>query len=100
MKLRIKEYREEFGLTQGELAEKIGNVQRNISNWENGKSEPDCESIVKLAQFFEISIDELFFGEKTLPTTLTALETAVLKSIKNLTEQQKYALVQFLKEMA
>ena len=41
MIIRIKELREEFGLTQKELAAKIGNVQRNISHWENGSSEPD-----------------------------------------------------------
>lgn len=60
MKLRIRELREECGMTQKELAEKISNVQRNVSNWENGTSEPDCETILRLAELFDVSIDELF----------------------------------------
>ncbi|MBQ7913830.1 MAG: helix-turn-helix transcriptional regulator, partial [Clostridia bacterium] len=63
MKLRIKELREELQLTQKELAEKIGNVQRNISNWESGASEPDCETILKLSEIFDVTIDELFGRE-------------------------------------
>ncbi len=46
MKLKIRELREEYQLTQKELAQKISNVQRNVSNWENGTSEPDCETIL------------------------------------------------------
>ena len=59
MKLKIKELREEFGMTQKELANKLSNTQRNISNWENGVSEPDCETILKIADLFEVSLDEL-----------------------------------------
>lgn len=101
MKLNIKEFREELGLTQKELAEKIGNVQRNISNWENGTSEPDCETIVKLAEIFEISIDELF-GKDSVNINrqpLAGIELAILKFTRQLTESQKYALLQFLKEI-
>ena len=65
MKLKIKELREENGLTQRELAEKINNVQRNISNWENGIIEPDCMTIKKLADVFNVSIDELFGRENS-----------------------------------
>ena len=99
MKLRIKEYREELGLTQGELAQKLGNAQRNVSNWENGHSEPDCASIVKLTQVFDISLDELFFGEKITPNTLASVDNSIIKILRNLSEPQKYALLHFLKEI-
>lgn len=101
MKLNIKEFREELGFTQKELAEKIGNVQRNISNWENGTSEPDCETIVKLAEILEVSIDELF-GKDSVNINrqpLAGVELAILKFARQLTEPQKYALLQFLKEL-
>lgn len=70
MKLRIKELREEYSLTQKELAQKLSNVQRNVSNWENGASEPDCETILKIAELFGVSIDELFgrsFSHEPVP---------------------------------
>lgn len=57
--MRLKELREEAGMTQKQLAEKIGNVQRNISNWESGKSQPDLDTVVKLAEIFSVTTDEL-----------------------------------------
>ena len=101
MKLKIKEFREEAQWTQKELAEKIGNVQRNVSNWENGSSEPDCATIVKLAEIFDVSIDELFGREKLFSTHQPAvgIDYNILKSARQLTDTQKYALMQFLKEM-
>ena len=101
MQLKIKEYREELQWTQKELAEKLGNVQRNVSNWENGTSEPDCATIVKLAEIFDISIDELFGKETISPTRQPAIgiDYLILKSVRQLTDTQKYALMQFLKEM-
>ena len=101
MKLKIKEFREEMQLTQKELAERIGNVQRNVSNWENGASEPDCETILKLSELFDITIDELF--GKELPTVsrqqAVGVEYTILKSVRQLTDSQKYALMQFLREL-
>jgi len=95
MKLRIKELREEFMMTQKELAQKIENEQRNISNWENGASEPDCETILKIAQVFNVSIDELFGKETDDPQTYyekNSLHTLLSK----LTKRQLDALKSFL----
>ena len=76
-------------------------MQRNISNWENGASEPDCETILKLAEIFDITIDELF-GREQLDFNrqpAVGVEYNILKSVRQLTETQKFALLQFLKEM-
>ena len=50
--IRLKELRQERGLNQQELALKINTTQRNISNWENGNSEPDIQMILKMSRFF------------------------------------------------
>ncbi len=76
MTLRIREYREELQLSQSELAKRISNVQRNVSNWENGISEPDCATILKLAEIFEITIDELF-GRESGHTSKTEPRLAI-----------------------
>ncbi len=101
MQLRIKEYREELHLTQKELAEKINNVQRNVSNWENGTSEPDCETIFKLAELFDISIDELFgrYYSDTSQQTINGVELKILRAARKLNDGQKYTLMQFLLEL-
>lgn len=55
----LKELRSAAHLKQSDLAERLHTTQRKISYWESGKIEPDLENLWKLADFFEISIDEL-----------------------------------------
>lgn len=55
----IKIYRRALGLTQEELANKLYGKKSLISNYENGYSTPDIETLIKLADIFEISLDEL-----------------------------------------
>ena len=59
----IKHYRNEKGLSQEELAERIFVTRQSISNWENNKNYPDINSIVLLSEVFEISIDNLIKGD-------------------------------------
>ena len=59
----IKHYRNEKGLSQEELAERVYVSRQTISNWENNKSYPDINSIVLLSEIFEISIDNLIKGD-------------------------------------
>ncbi len=96
MKLKIRELREEYQLTQKELAQKISNVQRNVSNWENGTSEPDCETILQLAELFNISIDELFGREYTADAFANE-DILLMRTIKNLTAEQKTAVKNLIK---
>lgn len=98
MKLKIKELRSEFQITQKELADKIGNTQRNVCNWENGKSEPDYDSLVKVADLFGVTLDELFGREQPSLETRGPAETdrLILRSIRMLNDEQKDTLLEFL----
>ena len=58
----LKNIRKKNNLTQDELAEKLSVTRQAVSNWENGKTEPDIETLTKIAQIFDISIDELVDG--------------------------------------
>lgn len=60
---QIKHYRNEKGLSQEELAERVYVTRQTISNWENNKNYPDINSIVLLSEIFEISIDNLIKGD-------------------------------------
>lgn len=55
----IKELRLEQGLTQQELGVKLGFCNQTISFWESGKREPDLDSLIKIAKFFQVSTDFL-----------------------------------------
>ena len=55
----ISTLRKEKGMTQLELAEKMGVTDKAVSKWERELSFPDINSIPKLAEIFEVSVDEL-----------------------------------------
>lgn len=51
-------------LSQSALARKIGISQSAICNWLNGKKEPSIESLWKLADYFDVTVDYLIGKEK------------------------------------
>ena len=55
----IATMRKENGMTQLELAEKMGVTDKAVSKWERDLSFPDINSIPKLADVFNVTVDEL-----------------------------------------
>ena len=60
----IAECRKEKGLTQVQLAEKLGTTDKSISKWENGVCLPDSSQYESLCNILNITINELFAGKK------------------------------------
>ena len=56
---QIRKYRKEKGLSQDELAEKLGVSRQSISLWENGQTQPTIENILALARIFNVSTDAI-----------------------------------------
>lgn len=56
---RLKEIRKNAGLSQEQLAEKIGVSRQAVTKWELGKGLPDIENIVIIAELFKTTLDEL-----------------------------------------
>ena len=56
---KLKSARLAAGLTQGQLAEKVGCQQRDISRWEAGQREPKATNLKKLALALGCSMDDL-----------------------------------------
>ena len=57
--MNIKEMREKRGLSQGQLADKIGVAQQHISRWENGKHRPGIDILIKIAAVLNCNIGDL-----------------------------------------
>ena len=57
--MMIASLRKEKGMTQMELAEKMGNTDKAVSKWERDLSCPDVNSLPKLAEIFDVTVDEL-----------------------------------------
>lgn len=57
--MMIASLRKEKGMTQMELAEKMGITDKAVSKWERDLSCPDVNSLPKLAEIFDVTVDEL-----------------------------------------
>ncbi|KSU32938.1 Immunity repressor [Lactococcus lactis subsp. lactis] len=57
---KIKDYRKSFGLSQEELAKKIGVGKTTISNYEVGIRSPKKPQLIKLSEVFDVAIDDFF----------------------------------------
>ncbi|MBM7641872.1 helix-turn-helix domain-containing protein [Streptococcus loxodontisalivarius] len=60
---RLVELRKEKQLSQEELAEKLYVSRQTISNWERGKTYPDINSLLLIATFFDVTLDNLIKGD-------------------------------------
>ena len=62
----IASCRKEQGMTQANLAERLGITDRAVSKWETGKSLPDSGIMLELCGLLHISVNELLSGEKIM----------------------------------
>lgn len=78
MMFRIREAREQCGLTQAALAEKLGINGVTLSGYETGKHDPKSDTLVKIAQICGVSVDFLLDREKPALKTVSdkAMELA------------------------
>ncbi len=58
----LKEARKSCGLTQKQVATALNVVESCYANWEQGRTEPNIESLRKLSEILNISVDELING--------------------------------------
>ena len=56
---RLVEFRKKNGLSQEELADKLGLSRQAVSKWERAESSPDTDNLICLAKLYNVSLDEL-----------------------------------------
>ena len=61
---RLKERRAELGLTQAELAEKVGVTRKTVNTVENAVFTPSATLAIKLAQALGLTVEQLFWVER------------------------------------
>ncbi len=86
---RIKDLREDRDMRQSDLAAATGIDQRTISNYETGKTSPDAYALIKLADFFDVSIDYLVGRTSTDLSTEEKRTKIIDEIIKELEELKK-----------
>ena len=65
----IKKYRKEAGMTQEEMANRLGVTTPAVNKWENSNSKPDIELLAPIARLLDISLDTLLSFHENLSDT-------------------------------
>ena len=85
---RIRKYRKESGLTQEQLAEKIGVTKSRVSNWEQGINRPDADIIGNICRALNVSPSDLLDVHLT-DDELNAHEKKVIRAYRNKEDLQQ-----------
>ena len=62
----FRKIRRQSGLSQKEVAQRLGICQSNVSDWENDVSRPDYEKLIALSELYEVSLYELLGIERPI----------------------------------
>ncbi|MCR4694164.1 MAG: helix-turn-helix domain-containing protein [Pseudobutyrivibrio sp.] len=94
----LKVLRKEKGLTQEMLGAQIGVTNKTISRWENGNYLPPVECLKVLADFYDVSINEIISGQRLSIEQLPAeadnnLKEAIEISENNFKKNEKYLTI-------
>ena len=88
---RLAEMRKKHKYKQTDLAVKLNVSQQVISNIERGVTTPDIEQLKKIADIYQISLDQLV-GREFLNKDTDAIERQIISCIKQMDEKAKESL--------
>lgn len=95
----LKDLRKEKGITQEQLAEKLGVSGRTISRWETGNNMPDISLLVEIAEFFDVSIPEIIKGERK-SEDMKEETKEVAETMSDYAKAEKEQLVKSIRNMS
>ena len=103
--LKLKELRQDKGLSQEQLAATINVKNYTIGNWEQGRSEPSIADIIKIADYFEVSTDYLLgrsndIGIVQTNANLTQFENMLLSVVGKLSRDDQFQVLGFAQALA
>lgn len=85
--MTILKIRKDKKMTQEDFAKLFNVTRQTVSNWENEKSYPDLQTLIKISDMFEISLDTLMKGDKTMVKKFDKelLQSKLIKNILKVT---------------
>lgn len=99
--IKLKELRTQKGCNQTDVAKVLGITQQAYANYETEKRQPDHETLTKLADFFNVSVDYLL-GRTDVPqngpASLSEEEAELLQQYRSLDEQGKSKVDEYLSD--
>ncbi len=95
----LKLLRKEKNLTQEQLAEQLGVSNRTVSRWENGNNMPDISLLSEIAEFYDVSIPELIYGERK-SENMREEAKEVAETMSDYAKAEKETLVKSIRNMS
>ena len=98
----IADIRKRKGMTQAELAEKLGIQQSSINRWENDHVKPRVATLEKIAAILKVPIHELLLGKEGVASSLNINDlelVELLEELPKLDEDQLAALKLIIRDM-
>lgn len=86
---RIKLLRIGRGLSQVDLAEKLGVSKQSVSNWENDNIQPSIEMLAKISHIFSVSTDYLLGEDSREFIEITGLKKEYISHIQQIIDDMK-----------
>ncbi len=95
---RLRELRKNKNITQIEFARQFNIATGTIGMWETGKRQPDYDTLLSIAKYFDVSVDYLLGKEdsQTLDEQLEGVEFALFGEIHDLTEEEKRDILSYV----
>ena len=63
---RLVELRKKSGLSQEQLADKLGLSRQAVSKWERAEASPDTDNLICLAKLYNVSLDDLLSSDESI----------------------------------
>ena len=89
-------YRKKAGLTQKQLADKIGVKNTAVSNWESGNNSIDIDTLCLVCEVFGITLNDIYGGYSEKSTVLSSDEMNLIATYRDISDQGKQYLLQTL----
>lgn len=106
---KLRETRTDKGLNQKEVAQRINLTQQTYSDYETGRTNPDIETLIKIADILEVSTDYLLgrsddFGNITIKekssSVLTTEEQKLLNDFRSLPKPERAQATEYVQFLA
>ena len=99
---QIRKFRKSRGVTQKMLAADLDVLPTSVSGWELGEYAPSADIMIRLCDYFDITLDELFGREKNKPAAdsdeLAAVDEEIFRSLPEAKREETLRLFRHLAE--
>lgn len=95
--INLRTLRKQANLTMKQLGNEIGIAESTVSLYESGKRSPDVQILIRFADYFNVSLDELCgrdFSKPASAETMTDVESKFLADFQSLNKQGKEYMLQ------